>query len=281
MTAQLEKTGGHLWTAIVLAGERPGGDQLALSNDVTSKALIRVEGKTLLDHVLGALLESPSIGQIVVLAQSPDALSMAAGSATSDSARITYKRCANGIATSILAELKTNASFKPTLVTTADNPLLTPERIEEFLHNSQHADISIGVGEREIVEKRFPQTRRTWLKFRGGHYSGANLFALTSARCLSVLERWSNIEQDRKKGLSLIASFGPWLLLGAVTRTLSFREALANAGKKFGCDVRHVVLDAEAPIDVDKSDDLELVTKILASRRIAGRVAQEERSDHR
>ena len=33
----------------------------------------------------------------------------------------------------------------------------------------------------KALDARLPQTKRTWIKFRGGAYSGANLFAFGSA----------------------------------------------------------------------------------------------------
>lgn len=80
------------------------------------------------------------------------------------------------------------------------------------------------------------------------------------------MRHWQAVEQDRKKGLKLIASFGPILLLRVLTRTIGLKDGLAKSGKKMGFDAKTVVLDAEAPIDVDKNDDLELVERILAQR---------------
>jgi hypothetical protein len=152
-------------------------------------------------------------------------------------------------------------------VTTADNALLTPARIETFLSNVGKSVIAVGVSERSSVEAMYPKARRTWLKFRDGEFSGANLFALSSPTCVSVLDHWSAIESDRKKGWKLIASFGPWLFLQVALLRLTFAVAIDRAGMKLGCTAKPIVLDAEASIDVDKIDDYALVAEILASRR--------------
>ena len=254
------------WTAIVLAGERPDGDPLARELGVPAKALIEIGGKTMLSRVLQALLDSPKIKRVLVLAQQIDQIAVSGPSDVLNDPRVDTARSGNGIATSIEAVIGTRQAPWPVLVTTADNALLTSERVDDFLTQSEGADVAVGLGERSIVEQDFPDTKRTWLKFSDGHFSGANLFALTTERCLPALRHWQAVEQDRKKGLKLIASFGPILLLRVLTRTIGLKDGLAKSGKKMGFDAKTVVLDAEAPIDVDKNDDLELVERILAQR---------------
>jgi len=119
------------------------------------------------------------------------------------------------------------------------------------------------------VEAAWPATRRTWLKARGGQYSGANLFALASPRARPALELWTGIERDRKKAWRLLAHLGPAILIGALTRTISLNGAAARLGRRLGLSTRAVVLPhAEAAIDVDKPEDLELAERILAERQL-------------
>ncbi len=254
------------WTAIVLAGERPGGDPLARSLGEATKALIRIDGHPMIDHVVDALLASGNIERIVILAQDIGGLEEGGGPSLQDD-RVSFGRSGAGIAASLSAWAGTDRAPLPVLVTTADNVLLTPARIETFLAGAVGTDIALGVGERSIVEAAYPDTRRTWLKFKDGQYSGANLFAFNGPACRAVLEHWSAIEQNRKKGLRLVASFGPWLLIQVALRRLTLAQALDQAGRALGCTARHVVLDAQAPIDVDKAEDLALVQTILRARR--------------
>ncbi len=262
--------GAERWTAIVLAGERPEGDPLAHSHDVPAKALIRVGGHTLLERVVRALLDSPGIADVVVLAQDIERLRTGEPSGVLQHPEVRMLTSGRGISTSIAAVAGTADAPWPLLVTTADNALLTPARVSAFLAGAGRCDIALGFAERSVVEARFPDTRRTWLKFRDGHFSGANLFAFRGPASLRALDHWSAVEQDRKKGLRLIASFGPVLLLRALTRTIGLREGLSRIGRRWGMDAGVVVLDAEAPIDVDKPADLALVRRILEQREAQG-----------
>jgi len=253
------------WTAILLAGERPGGDPLAARFKVRSKALIRVAGISMLRRVAGTLLSVPEIGRVVILAQEPEALMIGDAAGLEEHPRVLLARSGAGIASSITAVAGSDLAPWPVLVTTADHALLTPAMVKEFLSAATGHDIAVGVGERRIVERRYPETRRTWLKFADGHYSGANLFALRGEGVASALTLWSRVEQDRKKVWKLITRFGPWLFIRVLTRTIGFQTAMEHAGARFGIKVRPVVMSApEAAIDVDKMEDFELAEAILA-----------------
>jgi hypothetical protein len=111
---------------------------------------------------------------------------------------------------------------------------------------------------------RLPETSRTWLRFRGGAYSGANLFAFGNRKAASAVALWRSVEQDRKKGWRMIAALGPSVLLGAVLRLRTIEQTLASVGRKIGLDIRKVELSNPlAAVDVDKPADHELVTAIL------------------
>src|SRR3546814_11309355 len=112
----------------------------------------------------------------------------------------------------------------------------------EFRARAGGADVAVGVVERAVVRSAFPHNKRTWLHFRGGSWTGANLFALNKPAALNVLNVWAEIEQHREKGWRLIARFGQWLLLRALTRTLPLETPLAKAGWRVGAGVRPVPL---------------------------------------
>ncbi|QPQ56340.1 nucleotidyltransferase family protein [Allosphingosinicella flava] len=249
------------WTAIVLAGQRQGENVFARNHGVQLKALIPVGGRPMVARVIEALRAAPSVGDIIILAQEPDRLA----TVLPGDSRIRMARSQGGIAQSIRAVAGKDAPF-PVLVVTADHALLTAEMIETFLRGSG-GDVSAALVDRKVVEAAYPETRRTWLRFSDGDYSGANLFALTGEKAYAALDLWSGVEKDRKKALKLLTSFGPVLAVRALTRTISLDKALAALGKKVGVEARAVRLPfAEAAIDVDKEEDLELVEAILKRR---------------
>lgn len=251
------------WTAIVLAGSRPGTDPFAAAHGTDLKALIPVGGVPMVSRPVNALLMSPGIRGVCVVSQQPgrivDALPI--------NSRLILKMSGPTIASTLDTILSDPKTQFPLLVTTADHALLNPAMVADFCAKAEGADLAIGLVERRPLMARLPQTKRTWLKFRGGAYSGANLFALGSPEAAKAVALWRSVEQDRKKGWRMIAALGPSLLLGAVLRLRTLDQTLASVGKRLGLSIRKVELNNPlAAVDVDKPADHELVTAILEGR---------------
>jgi GTP:adenosylcobinamide-phosphate guanylyltransferase len=255
------------WTAIVLAGRRPGENGFAASHGVAAKALIRAGGEPMLGRVARALLDSPSIGRIVILAQEADSLLTGELEWMAQEPRIATARSGDGISASVGRLAGTEAAPYPVLVTTADHALLRPEMVEAFIAGTEGVDAAFAMVERRTVEQAHPDTRRTWLKAANGQFSGANLFALLTPASMRGTDFWARAEKDRKRTLKLLTFLGLGTFLRAVTRTISLEAAAERAGRKAGFRLKAVLLPfAEAAIDVDKQADLELAEKILAAR---------------
>ena len=251
------------WTAIVLAGSRPGADPFAQRYGTDLKVLIPVGGVPMVARPVAALLKAPEVQNVRVLAQQPDRIA----AALPDDVRLALASSGQTIASTLEAILADPATCYPLLVTTADHALLDPQMIADFCARAEGADVAIGLVERNSLLARLPQTKRTWLRFRGGAYSGANLFAFGSARAAKAVALWRLVEQDRKKGWRMIAALGPAVLIGAVLRLRTLDQTLASVGRRLGLDIRKVELENPlAAVDVDKPEDHELVTAILAGR---------------
>ena len=251
------------WTAFLLAGSRPKGDPLAQSMMLGHKALIPVAGEPMVLRPLRALLASPEVGNIIVLTQDPADLRPV----LPDDERILIRESRGTIAHTIAEQLGDHAAEFPVLVTTADHALLDPAMVAEFTAKAEGADLALAVVESQPLLARFPQTRRTWIGFKGGRYSGANLFAFGSSKVLPAVSRWGAVEHDRKKGWRLLAALGPTLLLGAILKLRTIHESAAAIGRKLGIDIRIVEMSNPlAAIDVDKPADHMLVEDIIAGR---------------
>ena len=212
---------------------------------------------------LRVLLGSPEVANIIVLTQEPDDLRPVLPA----DERIRIRTSRGTIAQTIAEQLADHAAEFPVLVTTADHALLDPAMIAEFTSKAGDADLAIAVVESRPLLSRFPQTKRTWSGFRGGRYSGANLFAFGSPKVLPAIGRWRSVEQDRKKGWRILAALGPALLLGALLKLRTIHQSAASVGRKLGMDIRIVEMsDPLAAIDVDKPEDHALVEDILAGR---------------
>ena len=247
----------------MLAGSRPGGDPLAASFGTDLKALIPVAGEPMVRRPVEALLANDKIGSVTVLAQQVERI---AATLPSDP-RLTVRGSDNTIAATLLVLCDDPATRWPLLITTADHALLDGAMIAEFCDCAAGADIAIGVVERRRLMARLPQSKRTWIAFRGGAYSGANLFALGTPKAARAIALWRAVEQDRKKGWRLLLALGPTLFLGAALRLLTVDQAVARIGRRLGLTIKAVQMsDPLAAVDVDKLSDHALVEAILAER---------------
>ena len=257
-------------TALLLAGNRPGGDPLAQAFGVASKALVPLAGKAMVARVARVLLEHPRIARIVILAQAD--VPLADGDDTrwlAADPRIAFEHGGASVSMAVAAAIERHGARYPFLLTTADHALLTPAMLDALIAGAEArgADVAVGLVERRTLLAAYPGNRRTWLRFRGGAYSGANLFWIASPAALPALRLWRTIEQRRKRGRAVIAAFGPWILAGVALRFLGLEGALRRAGRRLGLAAAPVVLpQAEACIDVDSVADHALAETILAAR---------------
>jgi GTP:adenosylcobinamide-phosphate guanylyltransferase len=251
------------FTAIVLAGSRPGGDAFAEQFGADQKALIPIAGEPMVRRPVRALLGSENVSRILVLSQSPQAIA----AALPDDPRVEVRASEGTIAQTIARLLDDQRLSFPLLVTTADHALLDSNIVDEFVTAAADADIAIGVVERANMLRRLPTTERTWLKFRGGAFTGANLFVLKSRDIGRALALWRSVEQDRKKSWRVISVLGPVTLALAALRMLNLEEVLGQLGTRLALSIKAVRLtNPLAGVDVDKADDHALVEAILAGR---------------
>ena len=251
------------WTAVVLAGSRPGRDRFAERHGTDLKALIPVAGVAMVRRPVEALLASDWVGRILVVAQQPDRIA----AVLPDDPRITVTASQDTIAATLEAICAEPGVSWPVLVTTADHALLDPIMIDDFCRRSSRTDISIGLVERSRLMKRLPGVRRTWLRFRGGAYSGANLFQLRTPKSAAAIRLWRAIERDRKKRLRVLWQLGPVLFLGAAFRLLTIERVMHRLSVRLGLAVRIVEMrNPLAAVDVDKPSDHRLAEAILAGK---------------
>ena len=249
------------FTAIVLAGSRPGRDHFAEQFGTELKALIPIGGEPMVRRPVRALLASRAIREVIVLSQAPDRIA----SVIPSDDRVSFRESQGTIAETMLKLCDDPSTHWPLLVTTADHALLDQAMVDDFCSGALRGDVAVGVVERGVLMKRFPNAERTWLKFRGGAYTGANLFVLSSPDVRPAIELWRSVEQDRKKAWRVMSLLGPAVLLCVALRLVSLAGVMKQLGGRLGLTVKAVQLtNPLAGVDVDKPADHSLVEAILA-----------------
>ncbi|HVJ00110.1 MAG TPA: nucleotidyltransferase family protein [Sphingomonas sp.] len=247
------------FNALVLAGSRGGPDPLAVYAGVADKALIEIAGETMLARVIAAL-RAAGADRIGVSASSPAVI------AAARALGVEVVPAAPGPSQSAAAGLA--ALGTPLLLTTADHALLRPEWVRAFLEGvPEDADVAVLLARREAIEAAAPGTRRTYLRFADGDWSGCNLFHFANPRAAAAIALWQRVEADRKRPWRIVRRLGPGLLLRYLTGRLTLADAMAHLGARAGVTARVVsAKDGHAAIDVDKPADLDLVRQLVRNR---------------
>ena len=262
-------TSAPTMTALVLAGSRRGeGDPVAQYRQVAHKCLATAGGVPMLIRVVRTLEACPRIGRVLV---SVDDAALLDGlpelAALRASGSLQALASAAGLSRSVADGFELGGP--PLLVTTADHALLDAPMLETFLAAAElsGADIAVGLAAAATITASYPQTRRTYLRFRDGGYSGANLFLLRTPAAAAGIAFWTRIERERKQPWRVARAFGPALLLAYLLRLCTLTQAMALASRRIGARAAAIPIPiAEAAIDVDKPADLDLVETILARR---------------
>ncbi|MDL2336801.1 MAG: nucleotidyltransferase family protein [Pseudomonadota bacterium] len=251
-------------TALVLAGTRTGGDPLARYTGVSHKALIEVGGRTMIERVVGALAAVPDVERIVVAIERPELLNGLPGLQPHACAKpLTTMATESGPSATVAAALAREGV--PLLVTTADHALLQTHWLQEFLAACPaSADVTAALARRNLVEAAAPDTRRTWLRFADGDFSGCNLFLMAQPAAAGAVELWREMERQRKEPLRMMRRLGWTVALRYRLGWLTLEAATARLGALAGGARLSIVEmgDGRAAIDVDKPDDLDLVRRL-------------------
>ncbi len=271
-TAQAAKGPIGPRSVVVLAGRRSAADPLAEVAHAAHRALLEIEGEPMLVRVTRRLLAWPSVERILINIDTPELLdSIPPLAEARDDGRIRILKSTPSPSRSVLESLDAaGLDDGPVLVTTADHALLDDQMLDAFFTPSfaGDADLCFGLVSRQAIEARFPASKRTYLRFRDDAYSGANLFLFRSPESQRAAEFWFRVENDRKQPWRIAKAFGLASLLLFATRRLTLEAAMARVSRVIGARVEAIVLPmAEAAVDVDKIEDLELVREILAARR--------------
>lgn len=251
----------NTYTCILLAGDRPD-DPLAEIAPSRRKALLPLRGRAMAAYVLEALRATPAVGRIVVVANNVAVIEKAPDVAAFPG--LTFLEGA-GPAASVSKACETLTG--PVLVTTADNPLLSPATLADFCARARDAEVVVGLAREKDIKRAFPTVRRTFLKLRGGGVSGCNLFAGDAQALKRAAQVWVEVEDKRKTPLAFIAHFGMSTLLRALTGMLSLNNALDAVSRTLGVRAGAVMLeDPVAALDVDRLEHAALAESLLAQR---------------
>lgn len=253
--------------AIVTAGGIPRPeDPLYTYSHGDSKALIDVAGRTMVQWVLDALGGSKRVDNVIVVGLSPK-------SGVTCKKPLYYVsnqgRMLSNIVAGVNKVLEINKKAQYVLVVSSDIPTLKSEMVDWLVDTCMETkdDLYYGVCPRDVMEARFPDSKRTYTHLKDMDVCGADINLTHVRMATEHLDMWESLIGSRKSPLKQAGIIGLGTLIALFTRRLTLEDAVQRVCERIGIKGRAIVWShAEPCMDVDKPSQLELLRADLEAQ---------------
>ncbi len=253
--------------AIVTAGGIPlPEDPLYPYTNGDSKALVDIAGKPMIQWVLDALGDAKQVDNVIIVGLSPK-------SGVTCKKPLHFLSNQGRMLTNIVAGVEKALALNPkteyVLVVSSDIPGIQPEMIDWLVETcmADKVDLYYGVIPREVMEARYPGSKRTYTKLKDMDLCGADIHISHVRMATEHLDLWEELIGNRKSSLKQAATLGLDTLFLLLFRQLTLAEAVERVTKRIGITGRAIVWEhAEAGMDVDKPHQLEILREDLAQK---------------
>jgi GTP:adenosylcobinamide-phosphate guanylyltransferase len=254
--------------ALVLAGGIPQPeDPLYTYSNGDSKALIDVAGKPMVQWVLDALGDSKHVRNVIVVGLSPKS-------------GVTCKkplhflsnqgRLLANIVTGVNKSLELDGKTDYVLVVSSDIPALKPEMVDWLVDTCMETkdDLYYGICTREVMEARFPESKRTYTRLKDVELCGADINLTHVRMATEHLDMWESLIGTRKSPLRQAGIIGLGTLWQVFTRSITLDDLVEKVCRRLGIRGRAIIWShAEACMDVDKPHQLEMLRADLEKQQ--------------
>lgn len=245
---------------LILAGGAPAPDDpLFAYTQGQPKALLRVNGRSLIDHTLAAMQAASQIDDILVVGLTAEQLNSHFPNVHTmpDQGSLV----ANGIAgLRWLKAYRQRAAH--VAVCSVDIPLITAEIIDQTIANCAPFDhiVYYHFVSRQVMEMRFPHSARTFVKLKGVEIAGADFMIANTWLAEHHEALWEALVNGRKHAWQLARVVGLPFLVKFLFRQIGIPEIEANATRILGKPIRvNLSPFAEIGMDIDKPEHVEAV----------------------
>jgi molybdopterin-guanine dinucleotide biosynthesis protein A len=254
--------------AIVIAGGTPQpGEYLYEETNGSPKAMLDIAGKPMIQWVLDALGGAKTIDQVVVIglpAESCDVRCHKPLSFFPNQADMI-----ENIRTGAMKVLELNPQADHFLIASSDIPAITSEMVDWEVQTAMETDDDAyyHVITREIMEARFPGSRRSYVHLKGMDVCGGDMNIVRAQTVTANEALWKKIVDSRKNAIKQASLLGYDTLFLLMFRLLTLEKAVALASKRLSLKGRAIVCPyAEVGMDVDKPHQLAIMRADLAKR---------------
>lgn len=240
------------FVAVIPAGG-PLPDDVALGAGTKYKALLEFNGKTILDSVVDALLESGWIKSVYVTGPEcvTDTVKGKIAGAFPDGGS-----GPENIYRSILGARDATGESKVVLCT-SDVPLVRAEHISKFLSLcTGDQDIYVPIVHGNDFDARFPGTPSTYAYLDRQPYTLGSVFLLDANSMEKARPYFQRVFDNRKSVIGLLQVLGVSFAIKYILKRLTVADVENKIKSLLGCTGTAVKgVDAELAFDIDDADD--------------------------
>lgn len=251
--------------AIVMAGGIPRAeDPLYEYTQGDPKALLDIAGKPMIQWVLDAISGSATVERVVLISLPEDAN-------LECTKPVTYLPDQGGLLENVRGGIEKAVEINPqaehVLTISSDIPMIQSEMIDWMVEENSGTNLQLyyTVIPREVMEKRFPESKRSYTRLKDAELCGGDLNMIHSSTVHANVELWDSIIEARKNVFKQAALLGYGNLMLLLSRQLTLAGAVKRVTKKMDITGKAVISPyAELGMDVDKPHQLEIVRAELA-----------------
>ena len=250
--------------AIILAGGKlEPGDPLYDENPDQPKSLIDIAGKPMVGWVIEALDRAQLTKELVVIG-----LEEVPGIETTKP--LHFLPDSGGLLDNVVASLSFVKQVHPedehALVTSADIPAITPEIVDWRINSltSRDIDVDYAVVSKSVMERRFPDARRSYIHLRDIDVCGGDINILKVGLAQDTAF-WEKVVAARKSAFRQAKLIGYSFLLLILLRRMSLKDAELYISDRLEL-LGHATVSpyAEVAMDIDKPGQLAIMRADLS-----------------
>jgi len=247
--------------AILTAGGIPLPEEpLYEATQGNPKALVDVAGKPMVQWVLDALSESKSVDNVIIVG-----LTEKSGLQCRKKMFFVSNqgKMVENLQAGAKKVLEVNPQAEYVLIVSSDIPGITGGMVDWVVDTTMQTrlDVYYNIIQREVMEKRFPASKRTWTRFKEMEVCGGDM---NVGRVKTIVaddtDMWVKITNARKSPLKQAALIGFDTAFLLLTGKLTLQKAEKNITTRLKITGKVIVCPyAEVGMDVDKPHQLEIM----------------------
>ncbi len=255
---------------ILTAGGVPTeADPLYAFTQGLPKAMLMIEGKPMIQWVLDSLSQAKGIDQVVLVGLDEKY-------PVSYARKLSRLKDHGDMVSNMVAAakflLENGATHTQAIILASDVPAITPAMVEWMVAqlDGSTSDITYTVVTQSVMEQRYPESRRSYIKLKDVTVCGGDMNAINIHTINYDNPIWRELVEQRKNALKQAALIGFDTLFLLLIRAVTLKQLEARVCKRLGINGKLIVSPyAETGMDVDKPFQLKIIeSDFLVNNRL-------------